>query len=219
LLDAAERAIRRVGPNASMDELAAEAGITKPILYSHFGDRAGLAEAMADRTADMLITAVGDALRTAAATGSAEDVTRSAVMAFCDFIESDPSVYRFLVRSTFDRGSPVSSRLATGVAGRISSLLSRALKQVDGPTEAAEPWAYGMVGLGFAGAEWWLGSDTMTKEDLVDYLTQLLWVGLAGAGLDKLSVKDASAFVDLVAAEESQLATKESPRASTSPAV
>ena len=30
LLDAAERAIRRVGPSASMDEIAAEAGITKP---------------------------------------------------------------------------------------------------------------------------------------------------------------------------------------------
>src|SRR6266508_3048551 len=38
LLDAAERAIRRIGPQASMEELAAEAGITKPILYSHFGD-------------------------------------------------------------------------------------------------------------------------------------------------------------------------------------
>nr|MBO2503962.1 TetR family transcriptional regulator [Thermoanaerobacterales bacterium] len=34
LLDAAERAIRRTGPKASMDEIAAEAGITKPILYT-----------------------------------------------------------------------------------------------------------------------------------------------------------------------------------------
>ena len=54
LLDAAERAIRRVGPKASMDEIAAEAGITKPILYSHFGDKAGLVTARAERVATQL---------------------------------------------------------------------------------------------------------------------------------------------------------------------
>ena len=49
LLGAAERAIRRIGPHASMDEIAAEAGITKPILYSHFGDKAGLVTALSGR--------------------------------------------------------------------------------------------------------------------------------------------------------------------------
>ena len=39
----------RSGPQASMDEIAAEAGITKPILYSHFGDKAGLVHALAER--------------------------------------------------------------------------------------------------------------------------------------------------------------------------
>src|SRR4029450_7094161 len=58
LLDAAERAIRRIGPRASMDELAAEAGITKPILYSHFGDKAGLVTALAERVAGQLNAAV-----------------------------------------------------------------------------------------------------------------------------------------------------------------
>ena len=62
LLDAAERAIRRAGPQASMDQLAGEAGITKPILYSHFGDRAGLAEALAERTSDMLIPTLSESL-------------------------------------------------------------------------------------------------------------------------------------------------------------
>ncbi|MEV1243105.1 TetR/AcrR family transcriptional regulator [Nonomuraea sp. NPDC050022] len=49
LLDAADRVILREGPEASMAAIAAEAGITKPILYRHFGDKSGLYEALADR--------------------------------------------------------------------------------------------------------------------------------------------------------------------------
>ncbi|MCB1004958.1 MAG: helix-turn-helix transcriptional regulator [Acidimicrobiales bacterium] len=40
LADAAVRAIRTVGADASMADIAAEAGITKPVLYHHFGDKA-----------------------------------------------------------------------------------------------------------------------------------------------------------------------------------
>ena len=49
LADAAIRAIRAIGADASMADIAAEAGISKPVLYHHFGDKAGLAAAIADR--------------------------------------------------------------------------------------------------------------------------------------------------------------------------
>src|ERR671930_593638 len=49
LLEAAFEVIRREGPTASMDEIAAQAGITKPIVYRYFGDRAGLYQAVAER--------------------------------------------------------------------------------------------------------------------------------------------------------------------------
>lgn len=39
LLEAADRVVLRDGPQASMNAIAAEAGITKPILYRHFGDK------------------------------------------------------------------------------------------------------------------------------------------------------------------------------------
>lgn len=172
-----------------MDELAAEAGITKPILYSHFGDRAGLADALAERTADMLIRAIAGALRDAAKTESALEITQSAIQAFCDFIEREPNIYRFLVRATFDDADPVSSRLATEVASRIAVLLGHGLRETGGDSGAAEPWAFGMVGMAFAGGEWWLGRRTMSKQDLVNYLTQLIWGGLSGAGLDQFGVQ------------------------------
>jgi AcrR family transcriptional regulator len=52
LLEAADRVVLRDGPGASMNAIAAEAGITKPILYRHFGDKGGLYAALAKRRAD-----------------------------------------------------------------------------------------------------------------------------------------------------------------------
>ena len=54
LLEAANRVVLRDGPEASMNAIAAEAGITKPILYRHFGDKNGLYRALAQRHTDEL---------------------------------------------------------------------------------------------------------------------------------------------------------------------
>ena len=55
LLDAAIDLIRTAGPEVAMDEIAAACGITKPVLYSHFGDKAGLGDAMAERFSAVLL--------------------------------------------------------------------------------------------------------------------------------------------------------------------
>jgi AcrR family transcriptional regulator len=59
LLDAAIRCIRGEGPGISMERIAAEAGVTKPILYRHFRHRADLEDAIALRFTD----AIGKELR------------------------------------------------------------------------------------------------------------------------------------------------------------
>lgn len=62
LLEAADRVVLRDGPKASMNAIAAEAGITKPILYRHFGDKGGLYRALAKRHTDALLSALRAAL-------------------------------------------------------------------------------------------------------------------------------------------------------------
>src|SRR6185503_13694774 len=62
LLDAADRAIQRDGPDVSMAAIAAEAGVTKPIVYRHFGDKAGLYRALAERHTDELLASIRTAL-------------------------------------------------------------------------------------------------------------------------------------------------------------
>ena len=62
LLDAADRAVARDGAATSMAAVAAEAGISKPILYKHFGDKPGLAAALADRHTERLMASLREAL-------------------------------------------------------------------------------------------------------------------------------------------------------------
>lgn len=183
LLDAAERAIRRIGPQASMDDIATEAGVTKPILYAHFGDKAGLVSALAARVAARIDRAVTEALSRA---DEPRVVVTSTIEAFCTFIEDEPQLYRFLVQSA-KHGSDLSGpRLMSDIGSQIAVALGGALRQVGADSGAAEPWAHAIVGMAFGGASWWAERRSMSRQDLVQYLSQLLWSGLAGAGLGAL---------------------------------
>ena len=72
----------------------------------------------------------------------------------------------------------------TDIGSQIAVALGGALRRAGADSGAAEPWAFAIVGMTFAGAGWWLERRSMSKDDLVGYLTQLLWSGLSGAGLE-----------------------------------
>lgn len=94
LLEAADRVVLRDGPGASMNAIAAEAGITKPILYRHFGDKGGLYAALAKRHTDALLGALRAALDAPAERRERVEATLDTYLAA---IEAHPQVYRFLM--------------------------------------------------------------------------------------------------------------------------
>jgi AcrR family transcriptional regulator len=173
-----------------MDEIAAEAGITKPILYSHFGDKAGLMQALARRVAGQINRAVSEALTRS---GDPSAIVASTIEAFCTFIEREPELYRFLVQTARHESDVAGPRLMSDISSQIAVALGSGLRRAGADSGAAEPWAFAIVGMTFAGAGWWLERRSMSKEDLVSYLSQLLWSGLSGAGLGKLEGWDDAA--------------------------
>src|SRR4051812_45752998 len=103
LLEAADRVVLRDGPKASMNAIAAEAGITKPILYRHFGDKAGLYQALAVRHTDALLDSLRAALDAPAERRRRVEATLDTYLAA---IEARPQVYRFLMHPAEDPQSP-----------------------------------------------------------------------------------------------------------------
>jgi AcrR family transcriptional regulator len=181
LLDAAVVAIRRDGAGVSMDDIAHEAGITKPILYANFGDKAGLADALATRFSRDLIARFAEAWATSEDTR--ERVER-AIDAWVGFIESDPHIYRFLSEGSFGAGRRLEDRrLVSDVGVVVARALGEWLREQGSDSGPAEPWAYGVLGMVHVTTEWWLDRRTLSRKDLVQYLTSLLWTGFSGNGL------------------------------------
>jgi AcrR family transcriptional regulator len=187
LLDAAVTAIRREGADVSMDDIAAEAGITKPILYSNFGDKAGLADALATRFTSDLVTLFGAVW--AETDDPRERVARS-IDAWVGFIESDPHIYQFLSEGSFGAGRRLDDRrLVADLGTVVARALGEWLREQGADSGPAEPWAFGVLGLVHVTTEWWLERRTLSRKDLVQYLTSLLWTGLSGNGLDDGSTR------------------------------
>lgn len=183
LLDAADRVVRRDGPRASMNTIAAEAGITKPILYRHFGDKNGLYRALAERHTAGLLEAVRTAL---ALPLERRDRVEAVIDTYLAAIEARPQVYRFLVHPdpAADGLSPAGP-LAPALR-MIAEELTRAVReQVDlGPDSGvlAAAWGQSITGMVLAGGDWWLETRPFPRERMVQTLADLLWGRLAAAG-------------------------------------
>ena len=176
---AALEVIRRIGPGASMHEMAAKAGITKPVLYRYFGDRDGLIAAVAEGFTDVLIDRLLQALADAP-TGDPEMLIRAAIESYVVFIEEDPALYSFLTHQA-PLGSPAMVSVIDRIAGSIEKVISETLAVHNLDSRPATTWAHGVVGMvHLAGARWAREPD-IPREQLVADLSALVARGMMGA--------------------------------------
>ncbi|MGW7352506.1 TetR family transcriptional regulator [Streptomyces sp. NPDC054784] len=186
LLEAADRVVLRDGPAASMNAIAAEAGITKPILYRHFGDKGGLYRALAVRHTDALLEALRAALDAPADRRARVERTLDTYLAA---IESRLEVYRFLMHpadsgSTGEQGFDVgqhSAPLLRRLGEELATVIAERVDLGPGGAEQARVWGHGIVGMMYAAGDWWLRERPCSREELVRHLADLLWGRLATA--------------------------------------
>jgi AcrR family transcriptional regulator len=174
LLDAAVEVIRRDGPAVSMETIAAAAGVTKPIVYRHFGDRSGLVAALATRFSDDLQVALRSSLERDA---EPRDLLVGTIDAYLAFVEREPNLYRFVVQH-IDGGGEELTGFVRQVAQEVAVVLGERLRAIGYDSGAAEPWAYGLVGMVHLAGDWWVERAAMPRARLVEYLTTLVWDGM-----------------------------------------
>jgi len=186
LLDAADRLVQRDGPTVSMASIAAAAGITKPILYRHFGDKGGLYAALAERHTDRLLVTLQAALGSG---GSPRQRVERTIDAYLGVIEAEPQVYRFLLHST-DKAE-VAGQVRTFLE-RLSELLAVGIAAELGlprRSARAQVWARGIVGMVQAAGDWWVTSGTTGRAHVVRELTALLWGAYPEATQDRTAAR------------------------------
>jgi AcrR family transcriptional regulator len=174
LLDVADRVIQARGTAVSMDEIASEAGITKPVLYRHFGDKDGLYEALTQRYVDDLASA----LRPAVATDDPRSRLAAAIDAYLLYVEREPERYRFLLHAGEQpRTASIVAEFRRNHISNCSFTAVENLEKAGLDPAFAEPWAQCVNGMVRAAGSSWLESRSLPRALLVEYLTTILWDG------------------------------------------
>jgi AcrR family transcriptional regulator len=180
LLAAADRVVQRVGSAASMNVIAAEAGITKPILYRHFGDKGGLYRALAERHIDALLDRLRAALQTR---GGLRARTNATLDAYLASVEEQPQVYRFLMERAAVEEPGVRGQVL-GFVRRFGDELAMGIRNepelADIDPQRAVVWAHAIAGMVQATGDWWQDHPEVPRRVVVDQLVSLLWEGFIG---------------------------------------
>ncbi|HKS44244.1 MAG TPA: TetR/AcrR family transcriptional regulator [Amycolatopsis sp.] len=179
-VEAALRALDEHGPDLGMEDVAAAAGVTKPVLYRHFEDKADLYLALGRRGTEILFSRLVPAINAELAPVPR---IRMALNAFFGVIEEYPNLYRLLARDTFagkPAGTDVMAEDKEVIATALTALFGDYLRMFGVDSGAAEPWAYGIVGMVQNTGEWWLDRRSMSRDSVVEYLTQVIWAAIDG---------------------------------------
>lgn len=176
LLDAAERVIRRDGAGASLEAIAIEAGVSKPIVYARIGSRTELANALAQRLTDRLLAAPGLELSTRA-------YQRSTLAAFIkstlETIGEHRELFLYVTRGAADDTPERTLYFAERSALPLATLLVRWRVRHDLDATLAVPWAYAIIGMLNLVSLWWINEPDRSADVLADQIAELLWSGLA----------------------------------------
>lgn len=176
LVDAALTVFSAEGfQGATMDAVAAEAGVTKPVLYQHFPSKRDLFRGLLHDVAGRLRAEVEAAV--AEASGP-HDMVRRGVRALFEFVASHPEEFRLMfgegVRSDEEFAAEVRT-FERSMAGAIAELID-----IDGLEPSGRlVLAHGIVGLTESTARHWvLGGSGLDLDTVIEHVADLAWHGL-----------------------------------------
>ncbi|GAA2066284.1 TetR/AcrR family transcriptional regulator [Catenulispora yoronensis] len=189
----------------SVEEIATKAGVSKPVVYEHFGGKEGLYAVVVDREMAKLLQMVTSGL-----TGEhARELLEQAAFALLDYIESSTDGFRILVRD-----SPVTTStgnfasLISDIASQVEDLLGVHFKRRGYDPKLAPMYAQMLVGMVALTGQWWLDVRKPPKAEVAAHLVNLAWNGLSHLeGQPRLIVQE------LADAKETRAARRKAERA------
>ena len=160
----------------SIEEIAARAGVSKPVVYEHFGGKEGLYAVVVDREMSDLL----DRLTVALQASHPRALVERAALALLTYIEEETDGFRILTRD-----SPVASAtgnfssLLNDIASQVEHIMSREFAARGISTKLAPMYAQMLVGMVALTGQWWLEERKPKREEVAAHLVNLGWNGLA----------------------------------------
>jgi AcrR family transcriptional regulator len=194
IVEAAFRAIDRLGSDLSVREIAEEAGTAKPKIYRHFADKSDLFQAIGERLRDMLWAAIFSSVDFAG--DSIRDVIRRSVQEYVALVDQHPNVLRFFIQGRFPEQSE--STMRTLNEGReitlaMAEMFSNELREMELDRAAIELAAFAAFGSAASATDWWLGPKPdspprMPHEAFVAHLTTIM-MGVINSTAELLGIE------------------------------
>ena len=159
----------------SVEEIAERAGVSKPVVYQHFGGKEGLYAVVVDREVTTLTAAITAAMDSShpklAAQGAAD--------AFLRYIEEREEGFRVLLRDApTGMGAGSFASVIADVAASAEGLLLDEFGDRGFDEDAAPMYARMLVGAVALVGEWWLEVREPAREQVAAHVVNLLWNGL-----------------------------------------
>jgi AcrR family transcriptional regulator len=178
LVQAAMVAVERHGASVGMDQIAAVAGTSKAVFYRHFSDKADLYRAVGQQMAQSFRDQLGDRISSA---HDPRSMVATGIDTYLSMLEKAPELYRFVVRNPIlEQAGGAGAVDYTGIiAARVDDLI-RQITHAGGDGAMGKPWGTAIVGFMKSAGDWWLDHPgVLTRAELTESLTGLLWNGAA----------------------------------------
>jgi len=178
LVDGTLEAIRQRGANVSMDEIAAEIGVSKTVLYRYFVDKNDLTTAVMMRFAQ--VTLIPNMAAALSSNLDGYTLVREVIRVYVDTVASEPEPYRFVMSNSSSSRTKAINDSEQIIARMLAVMLRRRMQAEKMDTSGVEPWAFMIVGGVQLATHSWMSNPRMSTDDLIDYLTMLSWSSLCG---------------------------------------
>lgn len=178
LLDVSRRLFAEKGfDGTSVEEIAARAEVSKPVVYEHFGGKEGVYAVVVDREIQALTSALTGALEEG---GHPKALVERTALALLGYIEASEDGFRILVRdSPVAQATGTFSSLIGDVATQVEHLLADQFKKQGQDPKTAPIYAQMLVGMVALTGQWWLDARSPSKNVVAAHLVNLAWNGLS----------------------------------------
>jgi AcrR family transcriptional regulator len=161
----------------SIEEIAARADVSKPVVYEHFGGKEGLYAVVVDRELQLVLDRFTSALSDP---GRPRELLERAALVLLDYIEEDTLGFRVLTRDApLTSGVGTFSSLIGEVARKVEHILADQFDARGYDPQLAELYSQALVGMVALVGQWWLDTRSPGKHEVAAHLVNLAYNGLA----------------------------------------